>query len=51
MRRTAATTTSGAYYEAKGEAPGVWMGSGVTTVPNFHPQHGVTEAQMGRPVR
>ena len=36
----------GAYYEAKGEAPGVWMGSGLATVPNFHPQDGVTEAQM-----
>ncbi|WP_375502726.1 MobF family relaxase [uncultured Jatrophihabitans sp.] len=36
----------GAYYEAKGESPGVWMGTGLVTVPNFHPQDGVTEAQM-----
>ncbi|MHA3700720.1 MobF family relaxase [Jatrophihabitans sp. YIM 134969] len=36
----------GAYYAEKGESPGVWLGSGVASVPHFHPENGVTEAQM-----
>ena len=36
----------GAYYSEKGEAPGVWMGSGLSSVPDFPLGEHVTEAQM-----
>ena len=36
----------GAYYSEKGEAPGVWMGRGLATVPDFPVGTQVTEAQM-----
>ena len=38
--------TLGAYYSEKGEAPGVWMGSGLAAVPDFPVAGNVTEAQM-----
>ncbi len=36
----------GAYYSEKGEAPGVWMGTGLSSVPDFPLGEHVTEAQM-----
>src|SRR5664279_6172876 len=36
----------GAYYAEKGEAPGVWLGRGLSTVPEFPLGRQVTEAQM-----
>lgn len=36
----------GEYYTEKGEAPGVWMGSGLGAVPDFPAQGNVTEEQM-----
>ncbi|PZS22894.1 MAG: TrwC relaxase, partial [Pseudonocardiales bacterium] len=36
----------GAYYSEKGEAPGVWMGTGLSSVPEFPLGQHVTEAQM-----
>ncbi len=36
----------GAYYSEKGEAPGVWMGTGLSSVPDFLRGEHVTEAQM-----
>jgi DNA primase catalytic core len=38
--------TLGAYYTERGEAPGVWMGSGLAAVPDFPVAGDVTEAQM-----
>jgi len=35
-----------AYYEQKGESPGVWMGSGLVGLDGIHPGDPVTEAQM-----
>ncbi len=34
------------YYSEKGEAPGVWMGTGLSSVPDFLVGEHVTEAQM-----
>jgi DNA primase catalytic core len=36
----------GTYYSDKGEAPGVWMGTGLSSVPDFPLGEHVTEAQM-----
>ena len=36
----------GAYYSEKGEAPGLWMGTGLSSVPDFLLGEYVTEAQM-----
>ncbi len=36
----------GEYYSEKGEAPGVWMGRGLSGVPDFRLGEHVTEAQM-----
>ncbi|MDT0262324.1 MobF family relaxase [Jatrophihabitans lederbergiae] len=36
----------GAYYDEKGEAPGVWMGTGVGAVPEFRHDGPVTEEEM-----
>jgi conjugative relaxase-like TrwC/TraI family protein len=36
----------GAYYSDKGETPGVWMGRGLSAVPDFPVGDYVTEAQM-----
>jgi DNA primase catalytic core len=36
----------GAYYSDKGETPGVWMGRGLSAVPDFPIGEHVTEAQM-----
>jgi len=36
----------GAYYSEKGETPGVWMGRGLSAVPDFPIGDFVTEAQM-----
>jgi TrwC relaxase len=38
--------TLGAYYTERGEAPGVWMGSGRAAVPDFPVAGNVTEEQM-----
>ena len=38
--------TLGGYYSERGEAPGVWMGSGLAAVPDFPVAGNVTEAQM-----
>jgi hypothetical protein len=35
-----------AYYSEKGEAPGVWLGAGLSGLPNFPVGVHVTEAQM-----
>jgi hypothetical protein len=35
-----------AYYEQKGETPGVWMGSGLDGLDGINPGDAVTEAQM-----
>ena len=36
----------GDYYAQKGESPGEWMGRGLSGLPHFSPEGGVSEAQM-----